>query len=114
VPVESPAVFQYAEVLGYRAGAADVPVTHLGYDFGWIRIGAEPRRVYATPNTQQVLLVPPSHPGSEGDPVSLDDEDSWFVQRIAAGDVERIGPIPPTSTYDRRTYQQLPPRKADE
>lgn len=113
VPVESPAAFQYAEVLGYRAGAADVPLTNLGYDFGWIRIGAEPRRVYATPNTQQVLLVPPSHPGSEGDPVSLDDEDSWFVQRIAAGDVERIGPIPPTSTYDRRGYQQLPPRKTD-
>lgn len=111
VPVESPAAFQYSEVLGYRAGAAHIPLTHLGYDFGWVRIGDMPRRIYAAPNEQTAWLIPPSHPGKTEYLTRIDDVDSWFVQRIAAGDVERIGPIPSTSTYERRRYQQLPPRK---
>lgn len=111
VPVESPTAFQYSEVLGYRAGAADVPLTQLGYDFGWVRIGDVPRRVYAAPNERKAWVIPPSHPGKTEYLVRLDDEESWVVRRIVAGDVERVGPIPSTSTYERRLYQALPPRK---
>ncbi len=107
VPVESPTAFQYSDVLGYRAGTADVPLTRLGYDFGWVRIGDSPRRVYAAPNEQQAWLIPPSHLGKTEYLVRVEDEESWVVRRIAAGDVERIGLIPATSTYERRRYQQL-------
>lgn len=88
-----------------------MPLTPLGYDFGWVRIGDVPRRVYAAPNEQKAWLIPPSHPGKTEYLVRLDDEESWFVRRIAAGDVERIGPIPATSTYERRSHKALPPRK---
>jgi hypothetical protein len=36
---------------------------------------------------------------------------SWETRRIAAGDVERIGPIPVTSTDERRSPTNLPPRR---
>ncbi|WP_435186924.1 hypothetical protein [Halobellus sp. EA9] len=113
VPVDAPAAFRRSDVLGYRAGAAHVPLTTVGYDFGWIRVGTEPYRVYATPGTdeKQVRLVSPGAPAGIGEPISLSPGDSWFTRRIAAGDVERIGPIPSTSTYERRTHQQLPPQK---
>ncbi len=105
VPVGSPTAFQYSEVLGYRAGAAAVPLTPLGYDFGWVRISDVPRRVYAAPNEQTAWVIPPSHPGKTEFLVRLDDEESWFGRRIAAGDGERIGSIPASSTYERRGYQ---------
>jgi hypothetical protein len=76
-----------------------------------VRIGDSPRRVYAAPNEQQAWVIPPSHPGKTEYLVRLDDEESWVVRRIAAGDVERIGPIPATSTYERRSHKALPPRK---
>jgi hypothetical protein len=63
VPVESPTAFQYSTVLGYRAGTAEVPETQLGCDFGWVRIGDSPRRVYAAPNEQQAWVISLSHPG---------------------------------------------------
>ncbi len=111
VPIESRDAFRLDDGLGYRAGAAHVPEVEFGFDFGWVRIGDVPRRVYAAPNEQTAWVIPPSHPGKTEYLTRIDDVDSWFVQRIAAGDVERIGPIPATSAYERRGYQQLPPRK---
>jgi hypothetical protein len=70
-----------------------------------------PRRVYAAPNERKAWLILPSHPGKTEYLVWLDDEESWVVRRIAAGDGERIGPIPATSTYERRSHKELPPRK---
>jgi hypothetical protein len=111
VLVGSREVFRRDDVLGYRADAAHVSPTAFGCDFGWVRIGDVPRRVYAAPNERKAWLMPPSYPGKTEFLVPLDDEDSWFVRRIAAGDVERIGPIPLTSTYERHSHQELPPRQ---
>ena len=110
VPVDAPAAFRRSEVLGYRAGAAHVPLTTVGYDFGWIRVGTEPYRVYARLGTdeKQVKLVSPGGPAGIDELTSLSPGESWFPRRIAAGDVERIGPIPSTSTYERRRHRQLP------
>jgi hypothetical protein len=76
-----------------------------------VRIDAEPRRVYPAPSERRAWFILPSHPRKAEYLVRLDDEESWVVRRVAAGDVERVGPIPSTSTYERRRYQQLPPRK---
>ena len=48
VPVESLDASRIEEVVGYRAGAAHVPETAFGFDFGWVRIAGDLRRVYAT------------------------------------------------------------------
>lgn len=82
-------------------------MTHLEDDFGWVRIDAEPRRVYASSKGRKAWFSPPSHPGKMECLVWMDDADSWVSQRIAAGDVERIGPIPATSTYERRSHREF-------
>jgi hypothetical protein len=67
--------------------------------------------VYAAPNERKAWFIPPSHPGKTEYLVQLNDAESWVVRRIAAGDVERIGPIPAMSTYERRAHTNLPPRR---
>jgi hypothetical protein len=113
VVVKSREVFRLDDVLGYRTTAAHFPQTEFGCDFGWVRISDVPRRVYAAPSERKAWVIPPSHPRKTEFLVRLDDEESWFGRRIAAGDGEWIGPIPATSTYKRRGHQHLPPRKAD-
>lgn len=114
VAVESREAFRLDDVLGYRTTAAHFPRTEFGCDFGWVRIGDSPRRVYAAPNEQQAWVIPPSHPGKTGYLTQIDDKESWFVQRIAADDGEQIGSIPVMSTYERRAHTNLPPRRERE
>jgi hypothetical protein len=80
-------------------------------EFGWVRIAGDLRRVYATWDGREVRLVPPGSPVDCVSPCSLTDESSWLAHRIDAGDVERVGPIPETSTDERRSPANLPPRR---
>jgi hypothetical protein len=111
VPVQSREEFRVDDVLGSRAGAAHVPLTAFEFDFGWVRITGDAYRVDATRYGREVRLVPPGRPVTSVSPCSLTDESSWLARRIAAGDVERVGPIPVTSTYERRSPVNLPPRR---
>jgi hypothetical protein len=89
-------------VLGRRAGAATIPRTDFGYDFGWVPISGELRRVYATRDEYAVRLVPPGHPATHVDPQDLLNDESWLAERIVGGDVERVGAIPLIATSERR------------
>ncbi|GGI95467.1 hypothetical protein GCM10008995_01950 [Halobellus salinus] len=111
VPVESLDAFRIEEVLGYRAGAAHVRQTEVGCDFGWVRIAGDAYRVSATRDGREARLVRDGNPVDAGNSYPLTDESSWLARRIAAGDVERVGPIPPISTDERRSPANLPPRR---
>ena len=114
VVVKSREVFRLDDVLGSRTTAAHFPQTEFGCDFGWVRIAGDAYRVYAPRDGREVRVVPPGRPVDYGNSYPLTDESSWLAQRIAAGDVERVGPIPPTSTYERRSPANLPPRRERE
>lgn len=49
------------------------------------------------------------------DPIGVsyadENEESWLKRRIVAEDVKRVGRIPETSTYERRSPTNLPPRR---
>jgi hypothetical protein len=111
VPVESRDAFRVDDVLGYRAGAAHVPQTEFGCDFGWVRIAGDAYRVDATRDGREVRLVPPGRPVDYVTPCSLTDESSWLTRRIAAVDIMRVGQIPEMSTDERRSPTNLPPRR---
>jgi hypothetical protein len=111
VPVESLDAFRIEEVLGYRAGAAHVPETEFGCDFGWVRIAGDAFRVDARRDGCEARLVPPARLVDDVSLCSLTDESSWLAQRIGAGDIERVGPVPETSTDERRSPANLPPRR---
>lgn len=111
VSVESVDAFRIEEVLGYRAGAAYVPETAFGCDFRWVRIAGDAYRVSSTRDGREVRLVPPGRPITYVTPGSLTDESSWLARRIAAGDVERVGPVPETSTDEWWSPTNLLPRR---
>lgn len=99
--------------IAYRDSVAHIPRIRDNWwrDFGWIRINGDPYRVAVRPNDEVVRLFPPTGPFGTTRDIDLDDDESWLARRIAAGDVVRVGPIPPTSTYERRSYANLPPRR---
>ena len=62
-------------------------------------------------NDSEVRLVPPGRPVDYGNSYPLTDDSSWLARRIDAGDVERVGPVPETSTDERQSPTNLPPRR---
>jgi hypothetical protein len=109
VPVTDRHMLSVPFVRGRRAGAASVPRTDHGYDLGWIQVGQQARRVSTTKDGQRIRLVPPGQSVAHIEPIALADGGTQFARRVAAGDVERIGPIPPTSTYTRQSEANVPP-----
>lgn len=111
VPITDLKMLSVPYVRGRCAGAASIPRTGHGYDLGWIRVGQHARRVYTTVDGQKVRLVAPGQPVEDVEPIDLADRTTQFARQVAAGEVERIGPIPPTSTYTRRSEANVPPQR---
>jgi hypothetical protein len=101
-----------SRAIAYRDGVAHIPRIRDNWwlDFGWIRINGDPYRVAVRTNDEVVRLSPPTGPFGTTMDSDFDDDESWLARRIAAGIVERVDPNPPTSTYERRSYANLPPR----
>lgn len=92
------------------AWVAGVAVTHRGDDLKWVESAGELRRVPAIRDEEEVRVVASRDPGSYVTPVNGTNESLWTVHRIAAGDAERVGSIPPTSADERRSPANLLPR----